>query len=60
MDEKERLNALEVALNNEMREREFYLNNAKRTKIMPREQKISLAEPCSSRLQMRNWSTTKG
>jgi len=32
MDEKERLNALDVALNNEMREREFYLNNAKRTK----------------------------
>jgi rubrerythrin len=32
MDEQERLNALDVALNNEMREREFYLNNAKRTK----------------------------
>jgi rubrerythrin len=32
MDEKERLNALEVALNNEMREREFYLRNAERTK----------------------------
>jgi len=32
MDEKDRLNALEVALNNEMREREFYLKNAKRTK----------------------------
>jgi rubrerythrin len=32
MNEKERLNALEVALNNEMREREFYLRNAKRTK----------------------------
>ena len=32
MDEKGRLNALEVALNNEMREREFYLNHAKRTK----------------------------
>jgi rubrerythrin len=32
MDEKERLNALEVALNNETREREFYLKNAKRTK----------------------------
>ncbi len=31
MNEKERLNALEVALNNEMREREFYLRNAKRT-----------------------------
>jgi rubrerythrin len=31
MDGKERLNALEVALNNEMREREFYLKNAKRT-----------------------------
>jgi rubrerythrin len=32
MNDKERLNALEVALNNEMREREFYLKNAKRTK----------------------------
>ena len=32
MDERERLNALEVALNNEMREREFYLKNARRTK----------------------------
>jgi len=32
MDEKERLNALEVALNNEMKEREFYLKNAERTK----------------------------
>jgi len=32
MKEKERLNALEVALNNEMREREFYLKNAMRTK----------------------------
>jgi rubrerythrin len=32
MDAKERLNALEVALNNERREREFYLKNAKRTK----------------------------
>ena len=31
MDEKGRLNALEVALNNEVREREFYLKNAKRT-----------------------------
>ncbi|MGQ9510143.1 MAG: ferritin family protein [Thermodesulfobacteriota bacterium] len=31
MDERERLNALEVALNNEMREREFYLKHAKRT-----------------------------
>jgi len=30
--EKDRLNALEVALNNEAREREFYLKNAKRTK----------------------------
>jgi rubrerythrin len=30
--EKDRLNALEVALNNESREREFYLKNAKRTK----------------------------
>jgi rubrerythrin len=32
MDEKERLNALQVALDNEMREREFYLGNAKRTR----------------------------
>jgi len=32
MNEKERLNALEVALNNEMRHREFYLKNATRTK----------------------------
>jgi rubrerythrin len=32
MNEKERLNALEVALNNEKREREFYLKHAKRTK----------------------------
>ncbi len=32
MNEKERINALEVALNNEMREREFYLKNAERTK----------------------------
>ncbi len=32
MNEKERLNALEVALNNEMREREFYYKNASRTK----------------------------
>jgi rubrerythrin len=32
MEEKERLNALEVALNNEMREREFYLKHAERTK----------------------------
>ena len=32
MEEKERLNALEVALNNEMKEREFYLKNAERTK----------------------------
>jgi len=31
MNEKNRLNALEVALNNERREREFYLRNAKRT-----------------------------
>ncbi len=29
---RDRLNALEVALNNEMREREFYLKNAGRTK----------------------------
>jgi rubrerythrin len=32
MDDKERLNALDVALNNEMRERDFYLKNAERTK----------------------------
>lgn len=32
MNDKERLNALEVALNNEAREREFYLKNANRTK----------------------------
>jgi rubrerythrin len=31
MDEKQRLNALEVALRNEMNEREFYLNHARRT-----------------------------
>ncbi len=32
MNEKERLNALEVALSNELREREFYLKNAERTR----------------------------
>jgi rubrerythrin len=32
MKDKERLNALELALNNEKREREFYLKNAERTK----------------------------
>ncbi len=32
MKEKDRLNALEVALNNEKREREFYLKHAKRSK----------------------------
>jgi len=32
MNDKDRLNALEVALNNETREREFYIKNAKRTK----------------------------
>jgi rubrerythrin len=32
MEEKEQLNALELALNNEQTEREFYLNNARRTK----------------------------
>lgn len=32
MKEKERLNALEVALNNEQREREFYLKHAERSK----------------------------
>jgi rubrerythrin len=32
MDKKERLNAVEVALNNEMREREFYLKHAGRTR----------------------------
>lgn len=31
MDENERLNALKVALDNEMRERQFYLQNAERT-----------------------------
>lgn len=31
MNEKERLNALEIALNNEMREREFYLKHVERT-----------------------------
>lgn len=31
MDDKERLSALEVALDNEMKEREFYLRNADRT-----------------------------
>lgn len=31
MKDRERLDALEVALNNETREREFYLQNAKRT-----------------------------
>lgn len=32
MNERERLNALEVALNNELREREFYLKNAEKAK----------------------------
>jgi rubrerythrin len=32
MNEKERISALEVALNNELREREFYYKNAQRTK----------------------------
>jgi rubrerythrin len=32
MDEKERLNALELALNNETKEREFYLRHAEKTK----------------------------
>jgi len=32
VNQKERLNALEVALNNEMRERAFYLNQAARTR----------------------------
>ena len=31
MEEKERLNAVDVALNNELKEREFYLKNAERT-----------------------------
>ena len=31
MNEEDRLNALQVALNNELREREFYLKNAERT-----------------------------
>lgn len=32
MDEEQRLDALEVALNNEMKEREFYLNHADKTR----------------------------
>ena len=32
MSENERLNALEVALNNELRERDFYLKNAERSR----------------------------
>jgi rubrerythrin len=32
MDDKQRLNALEVALRNEMNEREFYQNHARRTR----------------------------
>ena len=32
MEQKDRLNALEVALNNEMKERAFYLKHAQRTK----------------------------
>lgn len=32
MDEDQRLDALEVALNNEMKEREFYLNHANKTR----------------------------
>lgn len=32
MDEDQRLDALEVALNNEMKEREFYLNHADKTR----------------------------
>ena len=32
MNEQERLNAIEVALANEMREREFYLKNAQKTR----------------------------
>jgi rubrerythrin len=32
MEERDRLNALEMALNNETREREFYLRNAEKTK----------------------------
>ncbi len=32
MEQKDRLNALEVALNNEMKERAFYLRHAQRTK----------------------------
>jgi rubrerythrin len=32
MNEKERISAIEVALNNEVREREFYHQNARRTK----------------------------
>ena len=32
MEQKDRLNALEVALNNEMKERAFYLKHTQRTK----------------------------
>ena len=53
MDEKERLNALEVALNNEMREHEFYVKNAKRTKNV-------LGKPCFRRLERTNWSIING
>jgi len=42
MDEKERLEAIEVALNNEMGEREFYLK-------MLRGQAILLERPCLNR-----------
>jgi len=44
---KNRLNTLEVALNNEMREREFYLKNAERTNNRP-------GRLCFSKLQRKN------
>ncbi len=50
MTENSRLNALEVALNNEMRERAFYLKHVQRTKT-------PLVKLCSSRLEMMNWNT---
>lgn len=45
MNEKDRLKSLEVALNNELREREFYLKNAERTKNpLGRKMFISIAD----------------
>jgi len=40
MDEKGRLDTLEVALNNEMREREFYLKHAERTRESRRQSHV--------------------